>query len=147
MRAMFMMVASVLLAAGLFGCNRTPQAPVAAPVVAQTPPAYVPPPPPPPPAVEQTTRTRHHRMVYREESTGYDSYSQSEYGSSESYDDYSGGEESSVSSQDAASAEAIWVDGFGRSHYATTTQADENPALLSEGEQRDRDSVWHGYGR
>lgn len=148
MRAMFMVVASVILAAGLFGCNRKSEAPVAAPVTVVTPPAAVPPPPPPPPppAAEESQRYRHHRTSYSaQESESTESYS--EYSSSESYsgEDYSA-EDSQVDVRGASQGgEAIWVDGFGRSHYATTTQADENPALLAPEDQRDRDSVWHGY--
>jgi hypothetical protein len=143
MRAMFLVVASVLLCVGLFGCDRQPQAPVAAPVVAAVAPPCncAPPAPPPAPAAQAMHRTHHHRAWREPES----SYSENHSASNES-GEYSESSSSSVAQPAAASAQAaVWVDGYGRSHYAAGEQADENPARLSREDRHTRREVWRGY--
>jgi hypothetical protein len=147
---MFLVVASVLLCVGLFGCDRQPQAPVAAPVVAAVAPPCncTPPAPPPAPVAQAVHRTRHHHHAWREhESTSYDS-------SGESGESYSASNESgeasessvSVTQSDATSGQAAaWVDGYGRSHYAIGEQTDENPARLSREDRHMRRDVWRGW--
>lgn len=152
MRAMFMVVASVLLAAGLFGCNRTVQAPVAAPVVAVT---------PPPPAVAPAAPAaaevlhRHHRRHYAwrsHESASYASYSESESASSDTSREYAPPPPDSESESDGdygpppPPPQAAWVDGYGRSHYGSADPSqDENPATPNREESHARRSVWHGW--
>ena len=147
MRAMFLVVASVLLCVGLFGCDRQPQAPVAAPAVAAVaPPCNCTPPALPPASVAQAAhRTRHHRHAWREHEGSYSEGGESYSASSES-SEYSEASSAPVAQGGVASAQAvIWVDGYGRSHYAAGGQADENPARLSREDRRTRHEVWRGY--
>lgn len=160
MRAMFMVVASVLLAAGLFGCNRTVQAPVAAPVVAVTPPPSVVL-PAAPAAPEILPRPHHRHTAWRaHESASYASYSESEsesgssdysreYAPQDRSDSYGGSE----SDSDAAAyppppppPQAAWVDGYGREHYGSADPSqDENPDTPNREESHARRSPWHGW--
>ena len=148
MRAMFLVVASVLLCVGLFGCDRQTQAPVAAPVVAAVaPPCNCTPPAPPPAPVAQTVhRARHHHHAWSEhESSSYSSDSESSSATNES-GEYSELSSAPVAQSDGASAQAAaWVDGYGRSHYAAGEQPDENPARLSREDRHTRREVWRGW--
>jgi hypothetical protein len=149
MRAMFLVVASVLLCVGLFGCDRQPQAPVAAPVVAAVASPCNCTPPAPAPVAQAVRRTRHHRHAWsRHESTSYDGYGESgeSYSAANESREDSESSPESVAQSDAASGQAAaWVDGYGRSHYATGEQVDENPARLSREDRRMRRDVWRGY--
>jgi len=152
MRAMFLVVASVLLCVGLFGCDRQPQAPVAAPVVAAVAPPCncTPPAPPPAPVAQASHRARHHHHIWSAHgSTSYDGYGESgeSYSASNEPREYPESSSVSVAQPDAASGQAAtWVDGYGRSHYATGEQVvDENPARLSREDRRMRRDVWRGY--
>jgi hypothetical protein len=149
MRAMFLVVASVLLCVGLFGCDRQPQAPAAAPVVAAVAPPCncTPPAPPPAPVAQAAHRIRRHHHAWSEHgNASYESYGESSesYPASNESREYS--ESSSVAQSGAANAQAaVWVDGYGRSHYAAGEQADENPARLSREDRHTRREVWRGY--
>lgn len=146
MRAMFLVVASVLLCVGLFGCDRQPQAPVAAPVVAAVAPPCncTPPAPPPAPVAQAVHHTRHHHHTWSEHESSSYSESGESYSASNESREYS--ETSSVSVAQPASAQtSVWVDGYGRSHYAAGEQVDENPARLSREDRRMRRDVWRGY--
>ncbi len=147
MRAMFLVVASVLLCVGLFGCDRQPQAPVAAPVVAAVTPLAIArrPRPPPAPVAQAVHRTRHHHHTWSEHESSSYSESGESYSASNESQEYS--ETSSVSETQSAvpSAQAAWVDGYGRSHYASGESIDENPARLSREDRRMRRDVWRGY--
>ncbi|MBV9990686.1 MAG: hypothetical protein JOZ72_05270 [Alphaproteobacteria bacterium] len=153
MRAMFMVVASIFLAVGLFGCNRQQQVAVQTPVTVTPPPAAVPPPPPPPPApvVEAAHRVRYHRHHYAV-TRSYDSYSESESASytqsGDSENDYDGGgDEARESYEHSAAAQAhgeVWVDGYGREHYAVATP-DDNPGALSAEDEHLRRKPWRGW--
>lgn len=150
MRAMFMVVASIVLAVGLFGCNRQQQVAEQAPVaVMPPPPAAVPPPPPPPaPVMEAAHRIRHHRRHYAG-TQSYDSYSESESAST-SYSqsdesEYEGGGAMETYDQSAAEAHGeVWVDGYGREHTAVATP-DDNPGAPSREDERLRRKVWRGW--
>jgi len=158
MRAMFLVVASVLLCAGLFGCNRQPEAPVAAPQATVVPalcncmpPAAAPVPPPAP--VVQTAETvrhirRHHRHTLSEiESAAEESYDQenhSTYTQSSESSSYSSASQAVV--QQDAVRKAAWVDGYGRAHFSSDDAAqDENPARLGADDHHMRRSVRRGW--
>jgi hypothetical protein len=150
MRAMFLVVASVLLCVGLFGCDRQPQAPVAAPVVAAAPPCNCAPPAPSPPApvTQVVHRAHHHHHAWSEhESSSYSSYGESgeSYPASSESEEYSESSSASETQSAVPGAQAAWVDGYGRSHYAAGEQVDENPARLSHEDRRMRRDVWRGY--
>ncbi|HWA90232.1 MAG TPA: hypothetical protein VG889_09375 [Rhizomicrobium sp.] len=154
MRAMFMVVASVFLAVGLFGCNRQSQTAAVAPVAAITPPPAVAPPPPP---VEPVLLKRHRRhghgyAWHSHEGVSYASYSESE---SESYGGgdgdggapypppppgYTQGYDDAPPPQDQA---PVWTDGYGRAHYATPY--DDNPAAQGGGDEHARRAPYHGW--
>jgi len=150
MRAMFMVVASVLLAVGLFGCNRAAQAPVAAPVVAIAPPAAIPPPPPAPTPVVETLRHHRHR-AWHAQSASYQSYGDEDSSYSESEGDSdsayvpSAENDSDAYAQSAAPPdEPAWVDGYGRSHYGSAGAAPDI-AEASPDDDHARRSPWHGW--
>jgi len=144
---MFLVVASVLLCVGLFGCDRQPQAPVAAPIVAVAPPCNCAPPAlPPAPVAQAVHRPRHHHHAWSEHESSSYSESGESYSASNETGEYSQSSSVSVTQSDAASAQAAaWVDGYGRSHYATGEQTDENPALLSREDRHTRREVWRGW--
>jgi hypothetical protein len=149
---MFLVVASVLLCAGLFGCNRQPEAPVAAPQATAVPapcncvpPAAAPAPPPAP--VVQTAETmrhirRHHRHTLSEmEAAADESYDQESHTSS-----YSSSSQTIVQADAVQARKAAWVDGYGRAHYTSDDAAqDENPARLGADDHHLRRSVWRGW--
>lgn len=145
MRAMFLVVASVLLAAGLFGCNKPAEQQAAAPVAVAPPPAALPPPPPPQAPVEPATR--HHRRHYA--NSAYSSYDES--GTAESSSEYSTEYSASESGDGYAdipppppplSNAEIWVDGYGREHLVT---GEENPGHVGAEYRHARRDPWHGY--
>jgi hypothetical protein len=145
---MFMVVASVLLAVGLFGCNRGAQAPVAAPVVAiALPPAAVPPPPAAPaPEIRHRAHRRHYAWRSHERAS-YAGYSESEYEqSSREYSPPSYGEAAPYPPPPPSQQQSVWVDGYGREHYGSVDASqDENPAELSREDRHTRRSPWHGW--
>ncbi|MEI9929256.1 MAG: hypothetical protein WDM89_01465 [Rhizomicrobium sp.] len=48
--------------------------------------------------------------------------------------------------QQGATAQATWVDGYGRMHYADYGPlSDEHPGLISRKDERERQKVWRGY--
>lgn len=151
MRAMLMAFASVLLCIGLFGCDRKPEAPAAAPVLAQAPAPAMPPQAVPPQTSAPAAHRRHRRHEWSDsasaESYASDSSYASQSSSSESSDtvrEY-GGDEQSADSGGETEAE-VWVDGYGRSHYVSAgASADENPARLTAEDRHNRSSVWRGY--
>jgi len=151
MRAMFLIMGSVLLCVGLFGCDRAPQT-AQAPVVAATPPCNcIPPAPPAPVPVTTAQRShrhhRHHRHTVAEmESAAYEA--ERESGSYETMAQESSGygsEHYGPPPPPPAAEPPVWVDGYGRAHYATSAEVDENPARLSAEDRHARRSVWHGY--
>ena len=151
MRAMFMVVASIFLMIGLLGCNRQQQVAVQAPVTVSTPPpaALPPPPPSPAPVVEATQRVRHHRHHYAE-TQSYGSYSDDESASytqsGDSEDDYDDGRGESYE-HSAAAAQThgeVWVDGYGREHYAVTTP-DDNPGAIGAEDEHLRAKPYRGW--
>ena len=80
------------------------------------------------------------------------SYSQS-YGSeedsayspdSDSATEYDGAVEQSAGEANAEAA--VWVDGYGRSHYTSAEASDDtNPAALTADDVRRRRAPWHAY--
>lgn len=157
MRAMFLVVGSILLCAGLFGCDSKPQATVAAPVVAAAPPApcnCTAPAPPPAPVVQSARAEHHYRHHHRHtvaefeqmypgygESSG--SYSEASGGTRE----YSPGSSDTMTQADVAQVRKVaWVDGYGRAHYASDdTSQDENPARLSPDDRHLRRDPYRGW--
>jgi len=148
MRAMFLIVGSVLLCVGLFGCDRTPQT-VQAPVVAATPPCNCMPsaaPPAPVRTVSGVHRHYHHRRhsLAEIESAAYQA--ERESGGSMTMEREGSSYSESTGAPPPPSAEPpVWVDGYGRAHYAITAEADQNPVRLGAEDRKARRSVWHGY--
>lgn len=104
--------------------------------------------------------TEHHGHTLSEflaYSTGPSSYSESE---SSSVREYRPGDEeqysrtstaemhdtASGSSREMASNEGVWVDGFGKPHYADYGPIeDEHPGLVSGKDEHERQKPWRGY--
>ena len=156
MRAMFLVVGSILLCAGLFGCDSRPQATAAAPVVAAAPPApcnCTAPAPPPAPVVQSARvehRYRHHRHTVAEFEQAYPGYGESSGSYSESSGEtreYSPGSSDTMTQADVAQVRKVaWVDGYGRAHYASDdTSQDENPARLSADDHHLRHDPYRGW--
>ena len=153
MRAMFTVTASVLICVALFGCNRSQQAqaPVPAPIVRCRPVCNCPQqtaaaapvatdastdiiimhgastkvhPIRNPTARRKTAPIRRLRIAQRE------------------YDGAAGEQ----SAGEAHAEAALWVDGYGRSHYASAAASDDtNPAALAADDVRRRHAPWHAY--
>ena len=156
MRAMFLVVGSILLCAGLFGCDSRPQATVAAPVVATAPPPCncAPPAPPPAPVVQsaqvQHHYRHHHRHTVAEFEQMYPGYGESSESYSESSGEtreYSPSSSNTMTQADVAQVrKTAWVDGYGRAHYASgDTSQDENPARLSADDHHLRHDPYRGW--
>jgi hypothetical protein len=144
---MFMVVASIVLAVGLFGCNRQQQVAEQAPVAVAPPPAAAPPPPAPPaPVMEATRHLRHHHG--RAQRSSYESYSESESTSYRQSDESEYEGDGDVETYDRSAASEVhgevWVDGYGREHTAVATP-DDNPGALSREDERLRRKVWRGW--
>jgi hypothetical protein len=149
-------LASVLICAGLFGCDEGQK--VAVPLPAQT--ASVPcncQPQVNPPMRQATAAQPFHRSWRRHRHGRFHAYgAQSEYNEnsassyssaeeSESYEtehfehrNYGGGEEAH---------HAVWVDGYGRSHYLAAGVAIEDAQDFKRGGHKtgNRLDPWHGY--
>jgi hypothetical protein len=150
------------LAICLFGCDQSPKATAPAPVaaapaaacncqhLAQTAPA---------PIVEAPRSHRHnhhrwHRMTYeasgQESASSVSSYPDSheaEY-AGESHGGDAGGPAAYPPPPPPVASSEVWVDGYGRSHYAgggTAVEADSNPAVLSAEDAHRRSDPWRGY--
>jgi hypothetical protein len=162
MRAMFTIAASLTICSCLFGCDQNQKAP--APVAAaaapscncqqQTQPAPAPP-------VEQPRPGRHHHYRRHDDMADEASWQ----GSTTSVSSYSESRESEYAGEGHKSVDAqgpaaypppppsstgpdVWVDGYGRSHYASgavTTDTDGSAAVLSAGDTRRRSDPWRGY--
>jgi hypothetical protein len=156
MRAMFLVVGSILLCAGLFGCDSRPQATAAAPVVAAVPPApcNCTAPAPPPAPVAQSARVehhyRHHRHTVAEFEQAYPGYGESGGSYSESSSEtreYLPGSSDTMTQADVAQVRKVaWVDGYGRAHYASgDTSQDENPARLNGDDHHLRHDPYRGW--
>lgn len=150
MRAMLTVAAGLLICCGLFGCNRT-QAPVAAPVVAAAPVCNCPqqaqaalPAPLPQPA---HPHRRHRAWSEHQSSSSYEG-SSSYSSSGGEIREYDGAAMRSEDANGEAHAQAaVWIDGYGRSHYATNAADtdDANPAKLNAEDRHNRRAVWRGY--
>jgi hypothetical protein len=160
MRALSTAAVSLTVCLTLFGCgeNQTQtQAPVAAvapPPACNCPQAQV-----AQASVPVAHRHRRHRHAwsesasYGESSSSYsDSSSYSESSSSSVREYRAGNEEHSTGDASGeehmaqtANAE-VWVDGYGRAHYADYGPLeDEHPGLISRKDERKRLHPWHGY--
>ena len=161
MRAMFMVVASIFLAAGLFGCNeKTDATRTVAAAVAPPPPAVLPPPPPPPAPPEPVRRLhRIHRVHYASYRSaapylghGHVSYASyaDDQGTDDSYGPYDDGYGPDVYAEErhgddgyGPPPEPVWTDGHGRAHYETPFDGDQ-PAE-SPDDSRARRAPYHGW--
>jgi hypothetical protein len=144
MRAMFTSMAAALLCAGLASCNESH--PVNTVTAAPTRIAVAPPAPPPAaaPAAAVAHHPRHRHAWHAQESHSDESYSQS--GESESS---SQGEDETAASSAPPPASgpepAVWVDGYGRSHYVAAGPEDANPAALTREDLHKRMAPWRAY--
>jgi hypothetical protein len=153
---------SVVICWGLFGCNRSQQAatPAAVPVAAATAPCNC------EPAMPMTAapvhRHRHHRRAvwnthaesadfqsYSVESKSHSTYSSSSVREYQPDTDtnvgYAGSAEQYEANANVGSG-AVWVDGYGRSHYAADGPPQENnPAALAAEDIHRRMKPWRGY--
>jgi hypothetical protein len=155
MRAMFLVVGSILLCAGPFGCDNRPQATVSAPVAVTVPQACncAPPAPPSAPVVQiarsERRHTRHHRHTVAEFERMYPGYGESDrsYSSQDEAGDDSSSQETMTQDDDAGPMrKPAWVDGYGRAHYASDdAEQDENPAHLSRETRRMRRDPYRGW--
>ena len=168
MRAMLMVMASILLAAGLFGCNeKTETAANVATAAAPPPAAALPPPPPPPPA--KPARWLHHihhaRIHYASTrsaapymghgSVSHVSYAESDQGYGDGSDGpYSDGPDGpdvyaeergggDGGGYDGPPPEPVWVDGHGRAHF--DTPFDGGQPAEGPDDSRARRDPWHGW--
>ncbi len=146
---------SVLICAGLFGCDRgqnavapLPAQVAAVPCNCQQPLAQPPSMAPVDTSYAQPSRRHGHRHHYEAQ----DEYSESS-ASSGSSESYSSSEESSEQHEysdentEGESESAVWVDGYGRSHYMEGGSPDEDDR---SGEHDGRETgkrldPWHGY--
>jgi len=154
MRAMFVVYGSVLICVSLFGCNRSQQAqaPVPAPVVANAPVCNCPQQTAAAaPAATTHRHPRHHHAWSERESSSYsESYgaeSESSYSpASDSAGEYDGTPESEQTTGEAHAEADLWVDGYGRSYYASAAASDDtNPDALTAEDVRRRHAPWHAY--
>jgi hypothetical protein len=131
MRATIFAATGFLACLGLAGCDNSANAPTAQtvqPCNCQTASA---------PAAQPMPPRATHRHVRHATS-----YSHREYDESEAYSSYSSqsrsyGQETSES--ETGAEQNVWVDGYGRSHYAVTASAAPAP------DERARLAPWHGY--
>jgi len=140
MRAKIIAATGFVACLGLYGCDDPATAPQAA-VQAAPPPCNCQAPVAAAPAatVQASVHHRRHWSAYayssHEDSESYSQGSQSDESQSRSYD------ESDSQSSQASSAQNVWVDGYGRSHYilASAVTVSQSPET---GARRD---PWHGY--
>jgi hypothetical protein len=152
---MFLVVGSLLLCAGLFGCDNRPQATVSAPVAVTAPPptCNCTQPPPPPAPVVQTARAErrhisHHRHTVAEFERMYPGYGESDQSTSSQSEtrDYSDSRETMTQDESGPMRKVAWVDGYGRAHYASDDASqDENPARLNREERHVRRDPYRGW--
>jgi hypothetical protein len=151
---MFLVVGSILLCAGLFGCDSRPQATVAAPVVAAAPPpcnCAQPVPPPPAPVVQTAQvehRRYHHHHTVAEFERLYPDYGESEQSTSSQSEtrEYSPSSDTMTQADTVSMRKAAWVDGHGRAHYASDDASqDENAARLSPDDRHMRRDPYRGW--
>lgn len=164
MRAIFTIVASLSVCSGLLGCDQNEKASAPAPVAvaaapacscqhqAQAAPA---------PVMEAPRPQRHHHSRRHRHDMNYEASWQ---GSTTSVSSYSAARESEYASEGHESLDeqgsavypppppgagsGVWVDGHGRSHYASeavAAEGDDNPAALSAEDARRRSDPWRGY--
>ncbi len=165
MRAMFTIAASLTICTGLFGCDQNQKASAPAPVAAaaaqscncrqQTQAA-------PAPAVElpRAHRHRHHHRHgngWTEEASWQGSTSLvSSHSESREFEYVSEAHESDDEQGPAAypppppsgTSSDVWIDGYGRSHYASadvTTDTDDGPPVRATEDARRRSDPWRGY--
>ena len=171
MRAMLMAAIGVTVCFTLFGCDRNPQQAqtTSMPVAVAPPPTCNCPQAAAPVVRTARHRTVRHRYAYREHyghhrhslseflaySTPSSSYRENESSSVREYrpgdemrysqPSYSDTHDSSAQYQQAASAE-VWVDGYGRAHYADYgPPGDEAPGTISRKDERERMRPYRGY--
>jgi hypothetical protein len=151
---MFTVTASLVICIGLMGCNRNQQAqaPAPAPVAAVAPACNCPQQAAAATAASTPVRhrhSRHHSWSAHENSSYSESYSdnsESSYspgpGSAGEYDGAANVEQTFSAQAEAA----VWVDGYGRSHYASAAASDDaNPAILTAEDSRRRLAPYHAY--
>lgn len=156
MRAMFAVTANLLICTSLCGCNRNTQAqaPVPAPVVAAAPACNCPQQGAAAVPAVISHRHRHHYRAWSEhESSSYpeshswgDESASSYSGSSSETDEDNAPAESGSSSDEVQARAAVWVDGYGRSHYEGASASDDTgPAALTAADINRRHAPWHAY--
>ena len=153
MRAMFTVTASLLICFGLLGCNRNQQTQAPAPVVAAAPVCNCPQQTAsaaPIPAAAKHRHRHHHSWSAHENSSYSDSYSADAYSPppTEAGGETEDGNDaySAPSAVTAQADAAVWVDGYGRSHYGAAFASDDaNPAAVAMEDVRRRSAPWHAY--
>lgn len=152
MRAMFTVTSGLLICLGLMGCNRSQQAQATAPapVVAAAPVCNCPQQAAALPVVRTSRRHKYHRHAWSvpENSSFAESYDVS--ADSSSSDENTEGEYDSNRQNGQAPAPVqveaeVWIDGYGRGHYASAASDDTNPASLSPDDDGRRHAPWHAY--
>jgi hypothetical protein len=153
MRAMFTVTASLLICAGLLGCDRSQPVQASGPVPVAAVPACNCPQQAAAAPVTTPRKRRHHRRVWHgHESASYSEShspaSESSSGSSSSdAGEYDTTAESGQSADEAQAEGAVWIDGYGRSHYETSASAseDDNPGAVAAADVGYRLAPWHAY--
>jgi uncharacterized lipoprotein NlpE involved in copper resistance len=123
-------IAATLACLGLAGCDNSANAPAPS-AQAVAPPCNC------QPQNEAAAQTAPPRVMHRRY-RHWSSYAHRDYNQSESY--YQSGTDDQSADQDASNGNAeenVWVDGYGRSHYAVTASAAPD--------DRARLAPWHGY--
>ena len=134
MRATIFAATGFLACLGLAGCDNSANAPPANVQVAAQPCNCQ----PQNAAVAQPIPPR----VFHRHVRHATSYSHREYDESEAYSSYSSQSRSydqGASESEAGAEQNVWVDGYGRSHYAVTASAAPAP------DEHVRLAPWHGY--
>lgn len=152
MRAMFTVTASALICVSLLGCNRSPQmqAPVPTPIAAAAPACNCPQQAAAVMPVAPARKHRHHHRGWGEHqsnSYSYGSQNEDSYPSLPNEDAEHGAGQGELSAGEAQAEAAIWIDGYGRSHYAMDVSASEgdNPGAQTATDIRRRLAPWHAY--
>jgi len=153
MRAMFTVTASLLICAGLLGCDRSQPVQASGPVpVAAVPACNCPQQAAAAPVTTPRKRRHHHRAWHEHESGPYSESYSSESESSPGSSSGDAGEsdiaaESGQSSDEAQAEGAVWIDGYGQSHYETSASAseDDNPGAVAAADVSHRLAPWHAY--
>jgi hypothetical protein len=162
MRAIFTIMASLSVCSGLLGCDQNEKASAPAPVVVAAAPACScqhQAQAAPVPVVEPPHLQRHHHYRRHQHDMAYEASWQGGATSGSSYSEsreseYAGEGHESVDEQGSAAypppppdaGSGVWVDGHGRSHYASeAAETDDNPAALSAEDDRRRSDPWRGF--